>query len=115
MECISISPVIAICVLVFIASSPIAAIETGYWPSKKDRRDLKEWLRSYHSSMRKKDFTAYVLIASYPAAFPVLATFAYPARSALASITVAIIAMSIKRATCLDFQHNRHTWYRPES
>ena len=101
MECISINPIVAICVLLFFIASPLPALLSGgYWAGKNERILFREKIIGYHRELSKRNLRSSLYIVGYPVAMPFLAAVAYPLVTMVSVVAIGILAISVQSALC---------------
>ena len=101
MSCITISPIIALCLFVqFLAFHQIISGLGGFWVGSEAINYAKLSLIGIHSEIAKRSGKSILLLAIYPILGLFFWVIAYPKQATIVNITVAIIAIWAKNATC---------------
>ncbi len=101
MSCISISPVIAVCLFVqFLAFHQVVGAIGGFWVGSEAIDYARKALIGIHSEIAKLDVRSVIFIALYPLAGLFLCAIAYPKQATIANIAVVSATLWAKNATC---------------
>jgi hypothetical protein len=102
MNCIAISPIIAVCLLVqFLAFHQlVGAVSGGIWVGSEVINTAKKSISEIHSEIAKKNLKSILFLVTYPLAGVFLGAVAYPKHATVANIVTVSIAIWVKNATC---------------
>lgn len=101
MECISIAPVVFICLfLLLFVFYPILGAYGGYWPDSNIAAEVRlkgaSGIGYIHKQIAKNNIQSLLMLVIYPIVVPCMASLAYPKR-AFAMIVVVLSAASVLR------------------
>ncbi len=96
MECFSIAPVIAICLLL----AGLALFGYFYWVPNTDPNYFSNSFKDIHTKICKLNFQGWLYVICYPAIVIVLVPMGWPIRTLTLSLLVALIVTGGQRALC---------------
>ncbi len=96
MECFSIAPIIALCLL----SGGLAVFGYFYWVPNTDPNYFSNSFRDIHTKIRKLNFQSWLYVISYPIIAIVLVPMGWPIRTLTLSLLVGLVVMGGQRTLC---------------